>query len=160
MGLEGLVPAGVVTGDNLMKLMTYCKENGHALPAFNCTSTSTINAVLQAARDINSPVIIQVRDYCLFFEQLLTVVLYSCCPCCVGNEGGGDVGCWRQVMCCCSVLQWRGCLPGWQGDQEHGGEGRGARRYRRGAARPAHGQALRGARGAAQRPLRQGNLVR
>ena len=60
MGLEGLVPAGVVTGDNLMKLMTYCKENGHALPAFNCTSTSTINAVLQAARDINSPVIIQV----------------------------------------------------------------------------------------------------
>ena len=60
MGLEGLVPAGVVTGDNLMKLMTYCKEKGHALPAFNCTSTSTINAVLQAARDINSPVIIQV----------------------------------------------------------------------------------------------------
>merc|ERR1719442_271388 len=39
--------------------MTYCKKNGHALPAFNCTSTSTINAVLQAARDINSPVIIQ-----------------------------------------------------------------------------------------------------
>merc|ERR1712095_198719 len=35
------------------------KKNGHALPAFNCTSTSTINAVLQAARDINSPVIIQ-----------------------------------------------------------------------------------------------------
>ena len=28
-------------------------------PAFNCTSTSTINAILQAARDINSPVIIQ-----------------------------------------------------------------------------------------------------
>ena len=27
--------------------------------AFNCTSTSTINAILQAARDINSPVIIQ-----------------------------------------------------------------------------------------------------
>ena len=29
------------------------------MPAFNCTSTSTINAVLQAARDIQSPVIIQ-----------------------------------------------------------------------------------------------------
>ena len=29
------------------------------IPAFNCTSTSTINAILQAARDINSPVIIQ-----------------------------------------------------------------------------------------------------
>ena len=82
MGLNGLVPAGVVTGDNLIKLMDYCKKNGHALPgnvsfidlkiflvlvlktsssAFNCTSTSTINAILQAARDINSPVIIQVN---------------------------------------------------------------------------------------------------
>merc|ERR550532_1807063 len=39
--------------------MDYCKKNGVALPAFNCTSTSTINAILQAARDINSPVIIQ-----------------------------------------------------------------------------------------------------
>merc|ERR1712107_774373 len=58
-GLNGIVPAGVVTGDNLIKLFEYCKKNGHAIPAFNCTSTSTINAVLQAARDINSPVIIQ-----------------------------------------------------------------------------------------------------
>ena len=61
MGLQGLVPAGVVTGDNLIKLMTYCRDNSVALPAFNCTSTSTINAILQAARDINSPVIIQVH---------------------------------------------------------------------------------------------------
>ena len=60
MGLDGIVPAGVVTGDNLIKLMNYCRDNRHALPAFNCTSTSTINAILQAARDINSPVIIQV----------------------------------------------------------------------------------------------------
>merc|ERR1719367_2138735 len=30
-----------------------------ALPAFNCTSSSTVNAVLQAARDANSAVIIQ-----------------------------------------------------------------------------------------------------
>jgi len=59
MGLKGIVPSGVVTGDNLLKLMEYCRKNSVALPAFNCTSTSTINAVLQAARDINSPVIIQ-----------------------------------------------------------------------------------------------------
>lgn len=59
MGLQGIVPAGVVTGDNLLKLMQYCKDNKCALPAFNCTSSSTINAVLQAARDVNSPVIIQ-----------------------------------------------------------------------------------------------------
>jgi len=59
MGLEGIVPPGVVTGNNLLKLMEYCRDNAVALPAFNCTSSSTINAVLQAARDINSPVIIQ-----------------------------------------------------------------------------------------------------
>jgi len=59
MGLDGVVPAGVLTGKNVLKLFEYCKKNGHAIPAFNCTSTSTINAVLQAARDVNSPVIIQ-----------------------------------------------------------------------------------------------------
>jgi len=59
MGLEGIVPPGVVTGANLLKLMEHCRDNSVALPAFNCTSSSTINAVLQAARDINSPVIIQ-----------------------------------------------------------------------------------------------------
>jgi len=59
MGLMDIVPPGVVTGDNLMKLMEYCRDNAIALPAFNCTSSSTINAVLQAARDVQSPVIIQ-----------------------------------------------------------------------------------------------------
>jgi len=57
--LQGVVPAGVVTGDNLMKLLNYCRDNEIALPAFNCTSSSTINAVLQAARDAKSPVMIQ-----------------------------------------------------------------------------------------------------
>lgn len=59
VGLQGMVPAGVVTGDNLMKLMTFCRDNEVALPAFNCTSSSTINAVLEAARDVKSPVMIQ-----------------------------------------------------------------------------------------------------
>ena len=51
MGLDDIVPAGVVTGDNLMKLFRYCSDNGHALPAFNCTSTSTINAILEVRLD-------------------------------------------------------------------------------------------------------------
>jgi len=57
--LQGVVPAGVVTGANLMKLLEYCRDNEMALPAFNCTSSSTVNAVLQAARDANSAVMIQ-----------------------------------------------------------------------------------------------------
>jgi len=59
MGLDGIVPAGVITGKHVLKLFEFCKINGHALPAFNCTSTSTINCVLEAAREVNSPVIIQ-----------------------------------------------------------------------------------------------------
>ena len=35
MGLQGIVPAGVVTGDNLLKLMQYCKDNKCALPGTN-----------------------------------------------------------------------------------------------------------------------------
>jgi fructose-bisphosphate aldolase class II len=35
--LNDIVPPGVVTGDNLMKLLTHAKKNGYAIPAFNCT---------------------------------------------------------------------------------------------------------------------------
>jgi len=59
MGLMDIVPPGVVTGDDLLKLFEHCRENQIALPAFNCTSSSTINAVLESARNIKSPVIIQ-----------------------------------------------------------------------------------------------------
>ncbi|KAI9488915.1 fructose 1,6-bisphosphate aldolase [Zychaea mexicana] len=59
MGILEIVPAGVVTGDNLRKLFAYAREHKFAIPAINCTSTSTINAALEAARDINSPIIIQ-----------------------------------------------------------------------------------------------------
>ncbi|CAO3657805.1 unnamed protein product [Umbelopsis vinacea] len=59
MGLLDIVPAGVVTGDNLRKLLQYAKAEKFAIPAINCTSTSTVNAALEAARDIGSPIIIQ-----------------------------------------------------------------------------------------------------
>lgn len=59
MGILDIVPPGVVTGDNLRKLFKYAKEHQFAIPAINCTSSSTVNAVLEAARDIKAPVIIQ-----------------------------------------------------------------------------------------------------
>jgi len=31
------VPVGVITGDNVVKLLKHAKENGYAIPAFNCT---------------------------------------------------------------------------------------------------------------------------
>ncbi|KAI7872170.1 fructose-bisphosphate aldolase, class II [Spinellus fusiger] len=59
MGILDIVPAGVVTGDHLYKLFDYAREHEFAIPAINCTSTSTVNAALEAARDIKSPIIIQ-----------------------------------------------------------------------------------------------------
>ncbi|KAJ3012053.1 Fructose-bisphosphate aldolase 1 [Thoreauomyces humboldtii] len=58
-GLLSVVPAGVVTGDNVRKLFNYAREHQFAIPAVNCTSTSTINAALEAARDAKAPIIIQ-----------------------------------------------------------------------------------------------------
>jgi fructose-bisphosphate aldolase class II len=54
-----VVQTGVVTGDDLQKLFKVAKEEGFALPAVNVVSTSSINAVLEAAKKVNSPVIIQ-----------------------------------------------------------------------------------------------------
>jgi fructose-bisphosphate aldolase class II len=54
-----VVPAGVVTGDDLQKLFKIAKEEGFALPAVNVVSTSSVNAVLEAAKKVNSPVMVQ-----------------------------------------------------------------------------------------------------
>mmetsp|Transcript_16880 Transcript_16880/g.52607 ORF Transcript_16880/g.52607 Transcript_16880/m.52607 type:complete len:360 (-) Transcript_16880:96-1175(-) len=56
------VPPGVVTGENLLKLLDHAKTNGYAIPAVNVSSTSTANAVLEAAKKANAPVMIQVSQ--------------------------------------------------------------------------------------------------
>ncbi len=54
-----VVEAGVVTGDDLQKVFEIAKKEGFALPAVNVVSTSSVNAVLEAAKNVNSPVVIQ-----------------------------------------------------------------------------------------------------
>lgn len=54
-----VVRAGVVTGDDVAKVFEIAKQEEFAIPAVNCTSTSTINAALEAAKEVNSPIIIQ-----------------------------------------------------------------------------------------------------
>lgn len=56
--LKNLKP-GVVTGDDVQKVFTYAKEKQFALPAVNCIGTDSVNAVLETARDVNAPVILQ-----------------------------------------------------------------------------------------------------
>lgn len=50
---------GLVYGQALEDLYQHCKETKFALPAVNVTGTNTINAVLETAKTVNSPVIIQ-----------------------------------------------------------------------------------------------------
>eukprot|EP01135_Chromosphaera_perkinsii_P009263 Nk52_evm15s1705 gene=Nk52_evmTU15s1705 len=59
MGLLDIVKPGVLVGDEVTKVFEYARDHQFAIPAVNCTSSSTINAALQAARDIKSPIIIQ-----------------------------------------------------------------------------------------------------
>eukprot|EP00933_Yihiella_yeosuensis_P036399 TRINITY_DN3015_c0_g1_i5.p1 TRINITY_DN3015_c0_g1~~TRINITY_DN3015_c0_g1_i5.p1 ORF type:complete len:360 (-),score=109.07 TRINITY_DN3015_c0_g1_i5:210-1289(-) len=54
--------AGVVTGDVAWALLQHAKANNYAIPAFNCTSTSSINSVLEAGKELGRPVMIQFSE--------------------------------------------------------------------------------------------------
>ncbi len=50
---------GVVTGDAVQEIFKLAKEKNFALPAVNVTGSSTVNAVMETAKEMNAPVIIQ-----------------------------------------------------------------------------------------------------
>ena len=56
---QSLIKPGVVTGEALNQLLRHANENNYALPAVNVVGTDSINAVLETAKAVNSPVIIQ-----------------------------------------------------------------------------------------------------
>ena len=59
---------GVASGQTVQKIFNDAKNHKYALPAVNVTSSSTVNAVLETAAEINSPVIIQFSNGgCHFF---------------------------------------------------------------------------------------------
>ncbi|MBD1396005.1 class II fructose-bisphosphate aldolase [Pontibacter sp. JH31] len=57
--MEKRFRSGVLFGDEVTELFKYANENNFALPAVNVIGTNSINAVLEAAKALNSPVIIQ-----------------------------------------------------------------------------------------------------
>lgn len=59
MGVLDVCSPGVVTGEKLYALLKYAQEHKFAIPSVNCTSSSTINAALECARDVKSPIMIQ-----------------------------------------------------------------------------------------------------
>ena len=61
-------PHGILTNDLVQEVFEDAKKNQYALPAVNVTNTSTVNSVLEAAAEVNSPVIIQFSaGGCQFF---------------------------------------------------------------------------------------------
>lgn len=55
---HGIKP-GVATGRDVQKIHQFAKKHGFALPAVNVVGSNSINAVMETAADLNSPVIIQ-----------------------------------------------------------------------------------------------------
>jgi fructose-bisphosphate aldolase class II len=51
--------SGIITGNQVQDIFSYCKEQKCALPAVNVISSGSINAALQAAKEAQSPIIIQ-----------------------------------------------------------------------------------------------------
>ena len=54
--------AGVLYGEDVLKLFKYAQEKTFAIPAINVTSSSTVVSSLEAARDNKSPIILQISQ--------------------------------------------------------------------------------------------------
>ena len=54
-----VVKPGVVTGNDVQKVFEIAKQNEYAIPAVNVVGTNSVNAVIEAAHEVNSPVIVQ-----------------------------------------------------------------------------------------------------
>jgi fructose-bisphosphate aldolase class II len=53
------IKPGVATGKEVQAIFSYAKEKGFALPAVNVVGSDSVNAVMETAAKVNSPVIIQ-----------------------------------------------------------------------------------------------------
>ena len=58
----GQIAPGVVTGTDYFALIDAAKQGGYALPAVNVVGTNSVNAVLEAAAEAGSDVIIQMSN--------------------------------------------------------------------------------------------------
>ena len=52
------IKPGVATGNQVQEILKLAKEKKFALPAVNVIGSSSINAVLETAKKLNSPVIL------------------------------------------------------------------------------------------------------
>jgi fructose-bisphosphate aldolase class II len=57
--MNGIIKSGVLFGDEIQKVFSLAKEKNFALPAVNVIGNNSVNAVMETAKELNSPVIIQ-----------------------------------------------------------------------------------------------------
>ncbi|MFZ4400681.1 MAG: class II fructose-bisphosphate aldolase [Bacteroidales bacterium] len=57
--ISSKIAPGVVTGDDLQEIFRIAKQEKFAIPAVNVVGTNSVNAVMEAAKVVNSPVMIQ-----------------------------------------------------------------------------------------------------
>ncbi|KAI9747930.1 MAG: Fructose-bisphosphate aldolase 1 [Chaenotheca gracillima] len=64
MGAQSVLSrkTGVIVGDDVLALFKYAQEKNFAIPAINVTSSSTVVASLEAARDKKAPIILQMSQ--------------------------------------------------------------------------------------------------
>ena len=60
--LKEMIPAGVISGDQVQQVFDHAKANAYALPGANCIGTDSVNSVMEAAAKANAPVIIQLSN--------------------------------------------------------------------------------------------------
>jgi fructose-bisphosphate aldolase class II len=58
---------GVIFGDDLKSLFDFANGNAFAIPAVNVVGTNSVNAVLETAKAVNSPVIVQFSNGGAYF---------------------------------------------------------------------------------------------
>ena len=89
MGILDFVKPGVLTGDDVRKVFDYAKHNNFALPAVNVVNSNSVNAALEAAAAVKSPIIIQFSNGgAIFFAG-------KGCPSSRPDVDGGISGAWH-----------------------------------------------------------------
>ncbi|MEI8203829.1 MAG: class II fructose-bisphosphate aldolase [Bacteroidota bacterium] len=57
--ISSVVAPGVATGKDVQEIFRIARQNGFALPAVNVVGSNSVNGVMEAAKTVNSPIIVQ-----------------------------------------------------------------------------------------------------
>jgi len=91
---------------SLRQLLDHAAENGYGLPAFNVNNMEQVQAIMQAADAVNSPVILQgsagARSYAgePFLRHLIlaAIEMYPHIPVCMHQDHGASPSiCFRSI---------------------------------------------------------------